>query len=102
MVTLWGEIDGSLRNDASAVLAAALERDQSVIIDLGDVTFMDSTGIAFLVQFCTIGAEEGLDVKVQRPPSLVRDVLEMLGVAEMLGLQPEPTTPPSAESALAS
>lgn len=95
-VVLWGEIDGALRTEASGVLASALQRELPVVIDLEAVTFMDSTGIAFLVQFCTIGADEGISVVVRKPPQLVRDVIEMLGIDELLGLAPEMDTPPQA------
>ncbi len=99
-VVLWGEIDGALRSEASGVLASALERELPVVIDLESVTFMDSTGIAFLVQFCTIGADEGIDVVVRKPPQLVRDVIEMLGIAELLGLTRDPA--PEGRTTLAS
>ncbi len=85
VVDMWGEIDVALRSEASAALANALERDVPVVIDTSKVTFMDSTGIAFLVQFYTIGSEEGLSVTLRNPPSVVTDVLEMLGVIEMFG-----------------
>jgi anti-anti-sigma factor len=85
VVDMWGEIDVALRSEASAALANALERDVPVVIDTSKVTFMDSTGIAFLVQFYTIGSEEGLSVTLRDPPSVVTDVLEMLGVIEMFG-----------------
>lgn len=84
VVDMWGEIDVALRSEASAALANALDRDLPVVIDTSRVTFMDSTGIAFLVQFYTIGTEEGLSVTLRNPPSVVTDVLEMLGVNEML------------------
>ncbi|WP_251151522.1 STAS domain-containing protein [Cellulosimicrobium sp. Marseille-Q4280] len=85
VVAMWGEIDVALRSEASAALANALERDVPVVIDTSRVTFMDSTGIAFLVQFYTIGSEEGLSVTLRNPPSVVTDVLEMLGVIEIFG-----------------
>ncbi|MCB7135464.1 STAS domain-containing protein [Cellulosimicrobium marinum] len=87
VVDMWGEIDVALRSEASAALANALERDVPVVIDTSKVTFMDSTGIAFLVQFYTIGSEEGLTVTLRNPPSVVTDVLEMLGVIEIFGAQ---------------
>lgn len=90
VVDMWGEVDGALRAEASAALATALDRDVPVIIDTSRVTFMDSTGIAFLVQFYTIGQEEGLQVSLRNPPSVVSDVLAMLGVDEFLNLQPAP------------
>lgn len=91
-VKMWGEIDVALRDEAGAALANALDRDKPVVIDTTDVTFMDSTGIAFLVQFYTIGAQEGLNVKLRKPPTAVSDVLRMLGIDEMLApesLEPE-------------
>lgn len=90
VVDMWGEIDGALRPEASAAMACALDRDMPVIIDTSRVTFIDSTGIAFLVQLYTIGQEEGLQVSLRNPPSVVSDVLAMLGVDEFLTLQPLP------------
>lgn len=83
VVEMWGEIDVALRSEAGAALANALERDLPVVIDTSKVTFIDSTGIAFLVQFSTIGAEEGLAVTLRNPPTVVTDVLEMLGVVDV-------------------
>lgn len=97
-VRMWGEIDVALREEAGAALANALDCDKPVVIDTTDVTFMDSTGIAFLVQFYTIGAQEGLDVKLRKPPAVVSDVLQMLGIEEMLA----PDVPGVADLATAS
>ena len=88
VVDMWGEVDGALRPEASAALACALDRDLPVVIDTSRVTFIDSTGIAFLVQFYTIGREEGLEVTLRNPPTVVSDVLAMLGVNEFLGRAP--------------
>lgn len=88
VVDMWGEVDGALRPEASAALACALDRDLPVVIDTSRVTFIDSTGIAFLVQFYTIGREEGLEVSLRNPPTVVSDVLAMLGVEEFLGRVP--------------
>jgi len=84
VVVLKGEIDVALRAEASAALANALERDLPVVIDASEVTFADSTGIAFLVQFVTIGHDEGLDVTLHDPPQVIVEVLDMLGVRELL------------------
>ncbi len=80
---LWGEIDEALREQASTALGRAIERELPVIIDTSQVVFIDSTGIAFLIQFCRIGREEGLRVTLLDPPQVVADVLEMLGLAHM-------------------
>lgn len=77
-VILWGEIDSALRNQASAALAGAFQRDLPVAVDVSRVTFIDSAGIAFLVQLCRLGRDEGLKVSVHGPPREVRDVLRTL------------------------
>lgn len=78
VVTLWGEIDIALRNEASAALAGAFRRDLPVVVDASRVTFMDSAGIAFLVQLCRIGQDEGLKVSLHNPPQSVRSALHTL------------------------
>ncbi|MCA5894989.1 STAS domain-containing protein [Isoptericola sp. NEAU-Y5] len=78
VVELWGEIDITLRNEAGAALAGAFQRDLPVVVDTSRVTFIDSAGVAFLVQLCRIGRDEGLNVTVYRPPQVVRETLHML------------------------
>lgn len=80
LVSMWGEIDVALRGEADAALANALEREEPVVIDTSRVTFIDSTGIAFLVQLYARGTAGGLRVTLLKPPTVVADVLEMLGV----------------------
>jgi anti-anti-sigma factor len=83
VVELEGEIDVALRTEAGAALASALERDLPVVLDTSKVTFVDSTGIAFLVQFATIGHDEGLHVTLRNPPTVVVEVLDLLGVSDL-------------------
>ena len=85
---LWCEIDEALRDQASSALVRALDRGMPVVIETSEVTFIDSTGIAFLIQFCRIGREEGLGVVLADPPALVTDVLSMLGLEEMFDRAP--------------
>lgn len=86
LARLWGEIDEALRDQASSALVRALDRGLPVVIETGEVTFIDSTGIAFLIQFCRIGRDEGLQVTLANPPPLVSDVLTMLGLQEMFSV----------------
>ncbi|WP_149202861.1 STAS domain-containing protein [Actinotalea subterranea] len=80
---LWGEIDEALRDQASSALTRALSRDLPVVLDAGEVTFIDSTGVAFLIQFLRIGGEEGIEVRLLNAPAIVTDVLTMLGLGHM-------------------
>ena len=83
VANLWGEIDDALRQQAGTALARALDRGLPVVLDASRVEFIDSAGIAFLIQFCTIGREEGLAVTVQDPPAVVTEVLELLGLTDL-------------------
>ncbi|MBX9243402.1 STAS domain-containing protein [Actinotalea ferrariae] len=80
---LWGEIDEALREQASSAMSRALTRDLPVVLDAGEVTFIDSTGIAFLIQFLRVGREEGLPVTLRNAPPLVTDVLQLLGLEDL-------------------
>lgn len=91
-VRLWGEIDGALRDEASAALASSLERDLPVSIDTRDVTFIDSTGVAFLVQFCAIGVHEDLQVALSAPSPVVADVVDMLDIRDALRFETDDDT----------
>ena len=79
VVELWGEIDAALRSEAGAALAGALERDLPVVVDATRVSFIDSAGVAFLVQLCALGRDEGLAVSLRNPPPVVAEVLHLVG-----------------------
>ncbi|GAA4847775.1 hypothetical protein GCM10023221_28300 [Luteimicrobium xylanilyticum] len=82
VVVLAGEIDVALRPEASQALSTALRRDLPVVVDASGVTFADSSGIAFLIQFRALGRDEGLDVTFRSLPPAIVDVLEILGVRD--------------------
>lgn len=89
---LWGEIDEALREEASSALNRALDRNLPVVLDASQVEFIDSTGVAFLIQFYRVGREEGLDVQLRNPPQVVTDVLEMLGLVQVFDQPTEDTS----------
>jgi anti-anti-sigma factor len=49
-IRLVGELDMSSARGLEEALASAIERGGPVLIDLGEVTFMDSTGISALLK----------------------------------------------------
>lgn len=96
VVTMWGEVDSVLRPQASEALAGALARRAPVVIDTSRVTFMDSTGIAFLLQFSAIGAQDGFEVSLRGPVEPVTRVLDMIGMLERFPIVDEPGAVPEA------
>lgn len=82
VVSLWGEVDAALRDAASDVMASLASRPTTgpVTIDASDVTFIDSSGIAFILQLFMLGQETGAEVALRRPAEPVVEVLEMIGM----------------------
>jgi len=80
-VRLAGEIDadtGVLLQDAIARLDAP--RHQSIELDLSAVTFMDSSGIAALVQARRVADRAGVRVVLVDPSHPVVRVLALVGL----------------------
>jgi anti-anti-sigma factor len=81
-LTLWGEIDAALRGPASEAMAslAARPAPRPIAVDTRDVTFIDSSGIAFVLQVYMLGQETGAPVSLVAPSEAVSEVLEMVGM----------------------
>ncbi|MCW2991608.1 MAG: hypothetical protein JWM73_2202 [Solirubrobacterales bacterium] len=74
------------------VLSAVREGGRSVVLDLRELTFMDSTGVRTIVAAHQVAEQTGHDLRVVRPPreSAVSRVIEISGIDEALGLVDEP------------
>ena len=79
-VKLQGEIDAALRDQASEAMVFVVTQNNAVSVDVADVTFIDSSGLAFLVQLHRLCAESGLDLELWDPSENILDLLEVLGM----------------------
>ena len=85
ILILWlsGELDLSSVVKVSGDAKAALGEDcQHVIFDLGELTFMDSSGIALLLEI----AERVPNVELRRASSIVRRLIGLTGLDGTLHL----------------
>lgn len=80
VLQLWGEVDASLRAEASAAMVTLLERGGPYVVDVSKVTFIDSSGLAFILQLHRVAADESTHVVLRDPPSLVIDMLDIIGM----------------------
>lgn len=90
VVRLAGEIDASLREEASRALAELLTRRTAVVVDLGQVRFIDSTGIAFLLQCQHACQEVGLGLALRDLPDQAARTLDALGLLDHLPVEQRP------------
>jgi len=74
------------------VLGAVRAGTTQVVLDLRELTFMDSTGVRTIVAAHHLAEETGHELRVVRPPrdSAVSRVIEISGIDEALGLVDAP------------
>lgn len=86
---MWGEIDASVQARAEEhLLRSVVVSGGGIVVDLTDVTFMDSGGLRLLYH-AAAGANE--PPRLVGTPTRVRDLLELSGVAGLFVLDDAPT-----------
>jgi anti-sigma B factor antagonist len=82
-IRLHGELDvATVRSISEAIEASLVDGPSRLVVDLKEVSFMDSSGIALLVEL----ANRAESVQVCDPSANVRRVFEITGLAEHFGL----------------
>ncbi|WP_225755691.1 STAS domain-containing protein [Actinotalea sp. Marseille-Q4924] len=87
LVRMWGEVDAALRDQASLAMVECVRRALPVTVDAGRLTFIDSSGLAFVLQLHKVGQEDGTGIVLRDAPSLLLDLLEMIGMAGAIRLE---------------
>lgn len=83
---LWltGEFDIAAIDECQATVDAVLDAQREVVLDLSELTFLDSTGIrAFLI----VAGKVGGGVVLRKPTPSVRRVLDLTGIEGRLGIR---------------
>jgi anti-sigma B factor antagonist len=83
-LTIVGELDIASVDAVNEAIDEYLSDDsRRVVFDLGGLTFMDSTGLALMLQ-----VSKRVDaIEIQNATAIVRRVIEATGLKEILGLQ---------------
>jgi anti-sigma B factor antagonist len=91
-VVLVGELDESNVADAErrALAAAHVPGVGELVLDLADLTFMDSTGIAMLMRLERDARRRGHRLLLMEPSEAVRGRLDRTGLLSMLALAERP------------
>jgi anti-anti-sigma factor len=84
VVRLGGELDLAGVTELAAQIDELLAREpQPLLLDLSDVSFCDSSGIAVLIRL----ANHFGHIRVRAAAAGVRRVIEVLGLAQRFGLE---------------
>ncbi|GAB3249890.1 hypothetical protein GCM10027586_18350 [Kineococcus gypseus] len=94
-VVLTGEIDAELGPDLLEAAEDALSSGRPLQVDAHHVTFMDSTGLAFLARLAS--RSRGRRVTLIRPPAVVKFLIETTNIVQLLDVvdeEPRPAADP--------
>ena len=82
-----GDIDADAEQHFLDFLLAALDQSPSVVVDLKDIGFMDSSGLSALVGAVHSARQRGRAVTVRDPSGPVVKILELSGVSQILDIE---------------
>lgn len=85
VVSLIGEIDADLRTEASDSMGLALMHGLPIVVDASRATFVDSAGVAFVLQLYMAGREAGIPVTLRDPNGALREVLSAVRASHAAG-----------------
>jgi anti-anti-sigma factor len=87
-LSLAGEFDTSCVLRYERLFREATEEEQEVrllVVDMGKVTFIDSTGLALLLRTEAASRQDGFELRIRRSPAAaVRSALEASGLERVL------------------
>jgi anti-anti-sigma factor len=86
VVSLSGECDLTTRAELAAVLDEAIKASPAVVVDLSELTFIDSSGIHELIVGFHAARSHGGELFVRNAQGAVAVVLDLTGVAQLLML----------------
>ncbi len=84
-LVLGGDLDMAGRFTAEQALDKLLaEPVEQLVVDLGEVTFVDSSGMGLVLEVNDRAQVEGFRLRLLRGPAEVQRVFELAGVADVL------------------
>ena len=98
VVRLSGEIimDAVSERKAEVERLALAAGGASIVVDLAAVTFMDSSGVGFLIGLRRLCQERGKTMTVVNPSPPIKKLLDMLRLSDYFAAAGKPADPASA------
>jgi anti-anti-sigma factor len=86
LVRVAGEVDASTAGELRRHVRAAREERVTLLLDLSEVRFMDSTGLRVLLDASRASAHTGWSFFIVRPSATVQRLIELTATAAALAL----------------
>lgn len=87
VLRLYGELDMATATELRRALAEAIGCEPSVVVDLADLSFIDSTGIGVLVGASRLAEDAGCSFVLRSPSRSVRKALRLTGVDQVMRIE---------------
>ena len=88
-IALHGEVDVLTVDQVRVALIEALAaQPHEIVVDLADLTFIDSTGLGALIFGFQRARDSGVRFRLARPSRSVRQILVLSGLLEVVELTP--------------
>jgi anti-anti-sigma factor len=87
VVRLAGELDVATAPDFERVLMRNRAPHQRIVLDLGELRFMDSTGLRILLQARRVAAEGNWQLALRSVPPNIRRLFELSGIADAIPME---------------
>ncbi|MEV1084025.1 STAS domain-containing protein [Streptomyces sp. NPDC050211] len=90
LVVVSGELDLVTATDARQALKAAVDQHRSVVVDLGQVTFCDCTGLSALLAAARAARGRGVELRLRAVPHFLARILRLTGTHGAFSIEPAP------------
>jgi anti-sigma B factor antagonist len=90
IVVVRGEIDLATADAVRAEVRAAFARAGTVVLDVREVEFMDTQGLAVVIEAERAAVEDGTRFVVTRAPDHVHRLFDMIGLSPRLTIVDDP------------
>jgi anti-anti-sigma factor len=88
LLRVGGEIDARTADDLRTHLRGACQTTNTTLVDLANVSFIDSTGLQALLDESAAAAEMGHVIFVVRPSAVVRRLIDLTDTSRRLAVVP--------------
>lgn len=86
LLRLSGEIDLAAAPDIVTAGTTALASSDELVIDLGAVTFLDSTALGALIELNNAATDKGATFTLRNVPDRVHRILDLTGLSEAFNI----------------
>jgi anti-sigma B factor antagonist len=92
VVVVHGEVDLATADALRAEVRAASGRSDTVVLDLREVSFMDTQGLAVVIEAQQAAADGGGRFVIARAPDRVHKLFDMIGLTQRLTIVDDPAS----------